>query len=92
MRRVCKPNGRIIFVNHFHSQNPLLRACESLLAPLSKQLGFRPDFSLDRFLAATGLNATNIHPVNIFNICTMVDARNNKLFLSGVIAPVCVAA
>jgi phosphatidylethanolamine/phosphatidyl-N-methylethanolamine N-methyltransferase len=53
MRRVCKPNGRIIFVNHFHSRNPLLRACESLLAPLSKQLGFRPDFSLDRFLGAT---------------------------------------
>lgn len=47
MRRVCKPNGRIIFVNHFQSRNPVLGAFENILAPLSAQLGFRPDFSLD---------------------------------------------
>jgi len=92
MRRVCKPNGRIVFVNHFHSQNPLLGTFESLLAPLSTQLGFRPDFSLDRFLATTGLKATNIHPVNIFHFCTMVEARNNKQFHPEVMAPVCVAS
>ncbi len=78
MRRVCKPNGRIIFVNHFHSRNPL-----------SAQLGFRPDFSLDRFLDETGLKATNIHPVNIFHFCPMVEASNNKQFLSEIMAPVC---
>lgn len=81
MRRVCKPNGLIIFVNHFRSRNPVLRACESFLAPLSKQLGFRPDFSLDRFLDETGLNVLDIHPVNIFHFCTMVEARNNKQFI-----------
>ena len=92
MRRVCKPNGRIIFVNHFHSQNPLLGAFENLLAPLSKLLGFRPDFSLERFLDATGLKATNIHPVNIFHFCTMVEARNNKQFHPEVMTPVCVGS
>ena len=92
MCRVCKPNGRIVFVNYFHSQNPLLGAIESLLAPLSAQLGFRPDFSLGRFLAATGLKAMNIHPVNIFHFCTMVEARNNKRFHSEVMVPVCVAS
>lgn len=89
MRRVCKPNGRIVFVNHFHSRNPVLGTFESLLAPLSRQLGFRPDFSLDRFLDATGLEATSIHPVNIFHFCTMVEARNNKQFLFAMMAPVC---
>ncbi len=87
MCRVCKPNGRIIFVNHFHSSNPVLGALESLLAPLSKQLGFRPDFSLEYFLGTTGLQATDIHPVNIFHFCTMVEARNNKPFLPGSMAP-----
>ena len=81
MRRVCKPNGLIIFVNHFRSRNPVIRACESLLAPLSKQLGFRPDFSLDHFIDETGLNVLDIHPVNIFHFCTMVEARNNKQFI-----------
>ena len=88
MRRVCKPNGQIIFVNHFHSRNPIVGGVESLLAPLSKQLGFRPDFSLERFLGDTGLEAMNIHPVNLFNFCTMVEARNNKPFRSETAAPV----
>lgn len=36
----------------------------------------------------TGLDATDIHPVNIFHFCTMVEARNNKQFLSEMMAPV----
>jgi phosphatidylethanolamine/phosphatidyl-N-methylethanolamine N-methyltransferase len=78
MRRVCKPGGQIFLVNHFHSRNPLLRSIERLLAPLSNQLGFRPDFSLDRFLGQTGLDTMNICPVNLFDFSTMVEARNNK--------------
>ena len=81
MRRVCKPNGMLVFVNHFRSRNRFLGTCESLLAPLSKQLGFRPDFSLDRFLDETGLKVLDIYPVNIFHFCTMVEARNNKPFI-----------
>ena len=78
MRRVCKPEGQIFMVNHFHSRNAVLGGFERLLAPLSKQLGFRPDFSLDRFLGATGLDASSICPVNLFDFSTMVEARNNK--------------
>lgn len=80
MRRVCKPNGRMFFVNHFHSRNPVLGGIESLLAPLSRQLGFRPDFSLDCFLEETGLVAMSTRPVNLFDFCTMVEVRNNKKF------------
>lgn len=87
IRRVCKPGGQIFMVNHFHSRNPVLGGIESLLAPLSKQLGFRPDFSLDRFLGQTGLNAMNIHPVNIFDFSTMVEARNNKQGAAAIPAP-----
>ncbi len=78
MRRVCKPGGQIFLVNHFHSRNPILGGVESLLAPLSRQLGFRPDFSLARFLGETGLDAMNIRRVNLFDFSTMVEARNNK--------------
>ena len=86
MRRVCKPGGQIFMVNHFHSRNPILGGVERLLAPLSKQLGFRPDFSLERFLGQTGLDAMNICPVNLFDFSTMVEARNNKQG-AGSIAP-----
>jgi len=78
MRRVCKPGGQIYVVNHFHSRNPMLRGVERTLAPLSRQLGFRPDFSLDRFLGQTGLDPMNIRPVNLFDFSTLVEAVNNK--------------
>jgi phosphatidylethanolamine/phosphatidyl-N-methylethanolamine N-methyltransferase len=78
MRRVCKPNGQLIFVNHFHSRNPMLKTLESLLAPLSKQLGFRPDFSLDLFIKNTGLTNVAIYPVNIFNISSMLEVTNSS--------------
>ena len=89
MRRVCKENGQIVFVNHFNSSNPLLGSLERLIAPLSKQLGFRPDFSLNRFLDDTGLVARDIYPVNIFNFCTMLEVVNTKHTLSGAMAPAC---
>jgi len=87
MRRVCKPGGQIFMVNHFHSRNPILGDFERLLAPLSKQLGFRPDFSLDRFLGDTGLDPMNICPVNLFDFSTMVEARNNKQCAASVRSP-----
>lgn len=87
MRRVCKPGGQIYMVNHFHSRNPILGGVESLLAPLSKQLGFRPDFSLDRFLGQTGLDPMNIRRVNLFDFSTMVEARNNKQGAAEIQAP-----
>lgn len=89
MRRVCKENGQIVFVNHFNSSNPVLGSLERLIAPLSKQLGFRPDFSLNRFLDDTGLVARDIYPVNIFNFCTMLEVVNTKQTLSGAMAPAC---
>ncbi len=88
MRRVCKPGGQIYMVNHFHSRNPFLGRLESLLAPLSKQLGFRPNLSLDRFLGETKLDAMNIRRVNLFDFSTMVEARNNKPCPAEVAAPV----
>ncbi|MFH1605006.1 MAG: class I SAM-dependent methyltransferase [Pseudomonadota bacterium] len=88
MRRVCKPGGQIFMVNHFHSRNPVVGGLESLLAPLSKQLGFRPDLSLDRFLGETRLDAMNIRPVNLFDLSTMVEARNDKPRAAKISAPV----
>lgn len=87
MRRVCKPGGQIYVVNHFHSRNPMLRGVERILAPLSRQLGFRPDFSLDRFLGQTGLDPMNIRPVNLFDFSTLVEAVNNKQGVTEIQAP-----
>lgn len=54
LRRVCRPGGEILVVNHVRSSNPLLGAVEKGLAPLSAKLGWHPDFELDQITAAGG--------------------------------------
>jgi phosphatidylethanolamine/phosphatidyl-N-methylethanolamine N-methyltransferase len=53
LRRVCRPGGEILVVNHVRSANPLLGAIEKGLEPLSSKLGWHPDFDL-RHLTTAG--------------------------------------
>jgi phosphatidylethanolamine/phosphatidyl-N-methylethanolamine N-methyltransferase len=78
MRRVCKPNGEIYIVNHFHSPNPIVGTAESLLAPLSRLVGFHPDFCLQTFVRDTNLEVADRQPVNLFGYWSLLRARNNK--------------
>lgn len=78
MRRVCKPDGELYIVNHFRHANPIIGGVERLIAPLSRLLGFHPDFSLEHFLEQTSLEVIEQTPVNLFNYWTLLRARNNK--------------
>ncbi len=86
MRRVCKPDGELLIVNHFQHQNQLISSLERLIAPLSDLLGFRPDLSLDTFLADTRLEITECSPVNLFGYWTLLRAPNNKETMDDVLA------
>jgi phosphatidylethanolamine/phosphatidyl-N-methylethanolamine N-methyltransferase len=85
MHRVCKPGGELFIVNHFHSTKPFVAGLEKLLAPLSKLLGFRPDFSLDTFLRETELEVTERTPVNALGYWTLLRAQNSKSAASEII-------
>ena len=78
MRRVCKPGGEVFIVNHFRHANLLVGTIERLIAPLSRLIGFKPDFSLEEFLAETGLEVREIVPVNLYGYWTMLRAVNLK--------------
>lgn len=54
LRRVCRPGGEILVVNHVRSSNPILGAIEKSLAPLSAKLGWHPDFELEKIMAFGG--------------------------------------
>ncbi len=77
MRRVCKPGGELFFLNHFHSRNPVLGSIERLLAPLSRLLGFHPDFSLDGFIEETRLDVIDQSRTNAFGYWMLIRARND---------------
>jgi phosphatidylethanolamine/phosphatidyl-N-methylethanolamine N-methyltransferase len=72
MRRVCRPGGRIIFLNHFLSPNAILSRIERLISPLTIHIGFKSDLDLPAFLAQADLQPISIEKVNIPRIWSLV--------------------
>ncbi len=77
MRRVCKTGGRIIFLNHFRSRNPIVSRIERLISPLTVHIGFKSDLDLPAFLAQAELNPLSIEKVNFPKIWSLVICEKN---------------
>jgi len=72
MRRVCRTGGRIIFLNHFRSQNAALARVERWISPLTIHAGFKSDLDLPGFLDQAHLQPVSIEKVNIPKIWSLV--------------------
>jgi phosphatidylethanolamine/phosphatidyl-N-methylethanolamine N-methyltransferase len=77
MRRVCRPGGRIIFLNHFLSPNPVLSRLERLISPLTIHIGFKSDLDLPGFLAQADLRPVSIEKVSIPRLWSLVICRKD---------------
>ena len=72
MRRVCKPGGKIVILNHFRSANPVLSRVERAISPLTVHIGFKSDLDLPAFLAQAELRPESIEKVNVPKIWSLV--------------------
>jgi phosphatidylethanolamine/phosphatidyl-N-methylethanolamine N-methyltransferase len=72
MRRVCKPGGKIIVLNHFRSANPILSRLERAISPFTVHIGFKSDLDLPGFLAQAELKPISIEKVNVPKIWSLV--------------------
>lgn len=72
MRRVCKPGGKIVILNHFRSANPILSRLDRALSPLTVHIGFKSDLDLPGFLAQTGLRPISIEKVSVPQLWSLV--------------------
>ena len=72
MYRVCRPGGRVIFLNHFRSENPLLGWIERVISPFTVHIGFKSDLDLPAFLAQANLTPDSIEKVNVPRIWSLV--------------------
>ena len=77
MRRVCRPGGRFVFLNHFRSANRLVARAERWLSPLSVHIGFKLDLDLPAFLAQAQLDPISIEKVNVPRIWSLVTCRKD---------------
>ena len=68
MRRVVKPGGQIIAVNHTHSQNgSLWGRLEDIMAPVFVRLGFTTDLDVIKVMKETGINVQHTVRCNLLN-------------------------
>ena len=72
MRRVCRPGGRIVILNHFRSKNPVLARVERIISPFTVHIGFKSDLDLPAFLAQADLKPISIEKVNVPRMWSLV--------------------
>jgi phosphatidylethanolamine/phosphatidyl-N-methylethanolamine N-methyltransferase len=77
-KRVCKPGGRIVVVNHFTSDFPLLGSLTEALDPLTRWLGWRTDLRLKPFIATTNLSVERVYKLSKASLYTVLLGRNEK--------------
>ena len=77
MRRVCRPGGKIIVLNHFRSANPILSRIERAMSPFTVHVGFKSDLDLPGFLAQADLQPISIEKVNFPRIWSLVTCRKD---------------
>lgn len=78
LRRVCKPQGRIILVNYFYEPEKPIGRVSRLLAPVARFLGWRPDLTLNEFLQKTGFQVDQMVPVNLLHIHNVLLIKNDS--------------
>ena len=72
MRRVCRPGGRLILLNHFLSPNAVLSRIERLISPFTIHIGFKADLDLPAFLAQAEMRPQSIEKVNFPKLWSLV--------------------
>ncbi len=76
MRRVVRPGGQLLFVNHFRAERGARWWIERTMAPASRRLGWHPDFAMETLLDAQERAAARIAGVPPFGLFTLVSLRN----------------
>ena len=72
MKRVCRPGGSIVILNHFRSENPILSRIEREISPLTIHIGFKADLDMPGLLAQTGLRPVCVEKVNFPGMWSLI--------------------
>lgn len=78
MRRVVKPGGTIVILNHFRSASRVMAAIEDLVSPLCTRLGWKSNLPLEPLLKEVGITPDATTKVNLFNGWRLLKCVNRK--------------
>ena len=78
MRRVVKPGGNIVLLNHFRSRRKVMGRLEDLVAPVCTRLGWKSNLPLEPLLEQVGLIPEISTQVNLFKFWRLIKCVNRK--------------
>ncbi|MCQ4162213.1 methyltransferase domain-containing protein [Roseomonas sp. GC11] len=76
MQRVVRPGGHLLFVNHFAAEAGPRWWVERTMAPLSRILGWHPDFTFADLFDREQVQVEQIQPCPPAGLFTLVHLRN----------------
>ena len=77
-KRVCKPGGRIVIVNHFTTDVPLIGSLTQAMDPITRWLGWRTDLKLKPFIKSTQLKIEKVYKLNKASLYTVLLCQKRK--------------
>jgi phosphatidylethanolamine/phosphatidyl-N-methylethanolamine N-methyltransferase len=71
LRRLVRPGGHILFVNHFVAEGGIRLAIERAMTPLSHAIGWHPDFAFEDLFDAGDMARASFEPLRPFGLFTL---------------------
>jgi len=78
IKRVSKPEGQIVIINHFQSHNKVMAQFERWVSPLCTKIGWRSDLALEYLVQHADLRIDRKYSLNKLDLWKVIYATNNK--------------
>lgn len=78
IKRVCRPGGQVVIVNHFKSKNRLIEAVEKIINPICEKIGWKNDLCLNEFIEKSGLKVSRYYMLKRLDFWHIILATNEK--------------
>ncbi len=78
MIRVSRPGARLVMLNHFTQDSPIIAAVEKAISPICVKIGFRTDLSVDEVIDGWPLIKERDEKVKPLGMWHVVECVNDK--------------
>ncbi len=81
-RRVLRPNGTLVIINHFRSERPIIGSLVEMADPVTRKLGWRTTLRLVDMFNGASVHIEQKFKTSPRSLFTVVIARNQKSMLA----------
>jgi len=71
-RRLVKPGGRIVVLNHFQSTKPVVAWVEKVLNPIFVKIGWKSDLSMEDVLDGSDLRVEYVFKMSLIDLWRII--------------------